>query len=1029
MIAHNFDEAFSLVRRLVHDFQQNEAQFLAPSYNETAVREVFINRFWMALGWDVTHETQKNPHACEVSVEKNINVEGRGKRADYSFAVAPNYRDVRFFVEAKKPSRQLDNAQDYFQTIRYGWHARTPVAVLMDFEQFRVLDCRYKPDIDVVLQYAALEKFHYTDYADEEKFRRLYHLFSREDVGRGALEEYVAGLPKPGRRGVQGALFARGAYQSIDESFLQDLDTYREQLARAFKQGNPQLDGAQLTEATQRTLDRLVFMRFLEDKLIETDELVERFAGSRAPWAEFVAASRRLDRTYNGIIFKEHPLLDAHGFRVDEHAFAGICQNLSHTRSPYDFNLIPIHILGSIYERFLGKTIVVDADGATVVDKPEVRKAGGVYYTPEYIVRYIVEQTVGRLIAGKTPEQIRPLRFADISCGSGSFLLGVFDLLLSYHAGYYNRNRRTRAEGLKAGCTETDEATLRLSLLQKRTILLNNIYGVDVDAQAVEVAQLSLYLKLLEAETTATTRTHQLAFREALLPSLSRNIISGNSLIEHDLDTSRLFPEEELKINVMSFEQEFPHIMRDGGFDAIVGNPPYIRIQTMQETSPATVDYYKKNYTAAGKGNYDIYVIFVERALRLLNEHGVMGYILPHKFFNAQYGAPLRKFLADGRHLSHIIHFGDQQVFEGATTYTCLLFLNRAATDQLRVVKVGDLNAWRETGIGIEGEVAVASLTEEGEWNFAVGADSPLLSKLNAIPTKLESVTSRIFQGIKTSADKIYIVEEVTRESQRVKIYSRERESEYWLEPDLLHPLIKGGDSKRYYLTRTNRLILFPYARARDSQAALISESILREQYPLTWTYLSDNKSYLENREHGKMRGAKWYGYIYPKALDVMPLPKIFTPDIAPQSAFSLDETGEVFFTGGVAGGYGILVLPDYSRAYVLGLLNSKLLEWFVHQTATSMRGGWYSYEARFIRGLPIRTINFSDAADRARHERMVSLVEGMLAAKRQLAGAGTEAERNLYERKCAAIDAQIDALVYELYALTPQEIALVEAV
>src|SRR5205085_9333604 len=255
----------------------------------------------------------------------------------------------------------------------YGWHRRTPISVLTDFEQFHVLDCRYKPDIGAVLQRGALEKYHYTDYADAEKFAQLYHLFARTEAQGGALARYVERLPKPKRGAQQAGLFAKGAYQSIDESFLQDLDGYREQLARAFKRANAQLDGAQLTELTQRTLDRLVFMRFLEDKLIEPDKLVEPLAQSAKPWADFVALSRRLDHVYNGIIFKEHALLDAQSFRVDERAFQDICTHLSHARSPYDFNLFPVHILGSIYERFLGKTIVATDKTAELADEHVVR--------------------------------------------------------------------------------------------------------------------------------------------------------------------------------------------------------------------------------------------------------------------------------------------------------------------------------------------------------------------------------------------------------------------------------------------------------------------------------------------------------------------------------------------------------------------------------------------------------------------------------------------------------------------------------
>jgi hypothetical protein len=295
------------------------------------------------------------------------------------------------------------------------------------------------------------------------------------------------------------------------------------------------------------------------------------------------------------------------------------------------------------------------------------------------------------------------------------------------------------------------------------------------------------------------------------------------------------------------------------------------------------------------------------------------------------------------------------------------------------------------------------------------------------MPVKLENVTGRIFQGIKTSADKIYIVDEIERRGKRVKVFSKEKQAEYWLEPDLLHPLVKGGDSKRYCLSRTKRLILFPYARQGKDVTELIPEATFKSRYPLTWAYLMDNKSYLENREDGKMRGPRWYGYIYPKALDVMPLPKIFTPDIAARASFSLDETGGLFFTGGVAGGYGILVLPEYSREYMLGLLNSKLLEWFIRQTATQMRGGYYSFESRFIRNLPIRVVNFSDPADVARHDRMVKLVEQMLELHKRQAVRKSQSDRDLYQRQIDATDREIDRLVYELYGLTEEEIAVVE--
>ncbi len=477
-IPQTFDEAFTRVKELVSIFQQNEKRYLLPGYSEAQARLDFIDKFWIALGWDVNHEQQTDPYKQEVKVERGVATSEFRKRVDYAF-LAPNFRDVRFYVEAKKPHAGRDNPAFYFQTIRYGWNNKTPLAVLTDFEELRVLDCRYKPDIRTALAHAKL-KYNYADYADKEKFRTIYFLFSRQAVTDGSIEQFAKGLPKVSRKRAQSGV-AADEHQSIDDSFLQELDDFREELARGYKRKNPELDSAELTEVTQRTLDRLVFMRFLEDKLIETDPLIEDLHKGGRSWVNFIRTSRRLDRVYNGIIFKEHSLLDSDTFHADQRVFDKISHSLSHQNSPYDFNAIPIHILGSIYERFLGKVIVATAKQARVEDKPEVRKAGGVYYTPEYIVRYIVDNTVGKLIEGKTPKEIQEMRFADIACGSGSFLLGVYDKLLRYHTAYYNRTKKNRAEGVKAGCIQRPDGTQQLSLLQKRQVLLNNVYGVDID--------------------------------------------------------------------------------------------------------------------------------------------------------------------------------------------------------------------------------------------------------------------------------------------------------------------------------------------------------------------------------------------------------------------------------------------------------------------------------------------------------------------------------------------------------------------
>jgi adenine-specific DNA-methyltransferase len=543
MSPQELETAHKRVSELVERFQANQAGYLSSDYQEAEARKDFIDKFFMALGWDVNHEVQTNPYAQEVKVERSI-VAGGQRRADYAFYLEPNYRDVRFFVEAKKPSVDIGTRENYFQLIRYGWNAETPLAVLTDFEQFHIIDCRYKPDIETALG-RAIAKYHYSDYTKRDKFAEIYWLFSHEAVTLGSLEERARELPKPRGKAVQRGLFP-GGYQSIDESFLKELDEHRVTLARTFKRRNPRLDSDTLTELAQRTLDRLIFLRFLEDKGIEMQRLVDTFGAKGPAWEDFIAASHRLDGVYDGVVFRRHGILDSDQFRVDDAVFADICESLVHVNSPYDFNAIPIHILGSIYERFLGKVIVATAKRIRVEDKPEVRKAGGVYYTPEYIVRYIVEKTVGRLIAGKAPDQIKEMRFCDIACGSGSFLLGIYDFLLDYHGTYYNQRP---AKARKGDCI-TRDGNLYLSLQKKREILLNNIYGVDIDPQAVEVAQLSLYLRLMQDETAVSTHQYLLDFEHTarmkrLLPDLGKNIIRGNSLIGTDILDGQLFTADQ----------------------------------------------------------------------------------------------------------------------------------------------------------------------------------------------------------------------------------------------------------------------------------------------------------------------------------------------------------------------------------------------------------------------------------------------------------------------------------------------------
>jgi Eco57I restriction-modification methylase/restriction endonuclease TaqI-like protein/N-6 DNA methylase/type I restriction and modification enzyme subunit R-like protein len=1017
---------------LVEKFERGIHEYKSPDYNETRVRVEFVNPFFKALGWDVTNVKGHASAYRDVIHEDRLKVGEATKAPDYSFRIGGTRK---FFVETKKPSKDLKtDPRPAFQLRRYAYSAGLPVSILTDFEEFVVYDCHKKPALKDKPSVARVGYYTYRDYI--EKWDEISGVFAKESIQQGAFDKYADGVK--GKRGTS----------EIDKDFLEDLDRWRMALARNFALRNKHLTERELNFAVQMTIDRLIFLRMCEARGVEQYGQLQKLLNGTQTYPRLVEIFQLADDRYNSGLFhfseekgeSSPPDTVTPDLNLDDKVLKGIIENTYYPACPYEFSILPVEVLGNAYEQFLGKVIrLTPGHRAKVEEKPEVRKAGGVYYTPRYIVDYIVEQTVGRLLAGKTPKQVAALRILDPACGSGSFLLGAYERLLTWHIEWY------RAEHERTGQTPTvppakgkrkrksdppaifqaGDGEWFLSTAEKKRILLNNIHGVDIDSQAVEVTKLSLLLKVLEDESEETLNIQLKLWRARALPNLSQNIKCGNSLIGSDYFASQLLPDEEEihRINPFDWRTEFPEAMQAGGFDCVIGNPPYIRIQTMKEWAPVAVEIYKQRYVAASKGNYDIYVVFVERALQLLNDTGRTGFILPHKFFQAKYGQALRSLIASGKHLAEIVHFGDQQVFTGATTYTCLLFLDKAGNRQFRHIKAHDLPAWRSDGSALEGKVKAAKATDR-EWNFVVGPGAKLFERLSAMPVTLGDVADRIAQGIRTSANEVYVLDIVSDDGALIQAHSRQLDRTVTLERKAASAFLKGREIKPYQILSSGQVVIMPY-RIEHGRNVLISEKELNDRFPNTHAYLLENKSYLEGRERGRMKGNNWYGYVYPKNLEVMNSPKILVPDIADRASFALDGQGQY----ALVSGYGI-TLGDRTAAtpeYVLGLLNSRILDFYLKQVSTTMRGGFFRYFTQFIEQLPIRTIDFDDAEDVARHDKIVALVERMLSLHKKLPVARLPRDKQLYERQIAATDSEIDRLVYELYDLTPEDIRIVE--
>ena len=911
-----------IIKQLVERFENNREAYGSSKYNETQARREFIDPFFKALGWDVDNEQGWAEQYKDVIHEDSLEIEGETKAPDYAFRVG----GVRkFFVEAKKPYINIQSdIHPAFQLRRYAWSAKLPLSILTDFEEFAVYDCRPKPDKRDKASTSRVMLYTYKDYL--EKWDEIAAVFSRDAILKGSFDKFAEGTK--GKKGTA----------EVDDAFLAEIERWRDLLARNIALRNQSLSVRELNFAVQMTIDRIIFLRICEDRGIEPygrlkelltpppaslrDTSPANGEGGAGVYQELCRLFKLADARYNSGLFHFKDEKDQSGpadsltlsLNVDDKVLKDILVNLYYPESPYVFSEIPSDILGQVYERFLGKVIRLTAGHqAKVEEKPEVRKAGGVYYTPTYIVDYIVKNTVGNLVDGLTPRDVAGLRILDPACGSGTFPLGAFQFLLDWHLEWYLEDGpEKQAKGKEPPIYESKDGW-RLTTAKKKEILLNNIYGVDIDAQAVEVTKLSLLLKVLEGESEETVGTQLGLFAERVLPDLSANIKCGNSLIGPDYYEGRQLTmnfvdnEERWRVNAFDWKAEFPRVFMQGGFDAVIGNPPYIRIQAMQEYAPTEVEFYKKAYKAASKGNYDIYVVFVEKGLSLLSEKGRLGFILPHKFFNAKYGEPVRNVISQGDHLAKVVHFGDQQVFENATTYTCLMFLNKIGKDEFEFEKVHSLDQWRTyqqtSEVSETSEVSTvgkidADHVQRKEWNFVVGKGAGLFEKLSQMPLKLGDVADRMAQGIRTSANEIYVVDYISRSKELVVAYSKQLDKNVQLEKGVLSPFLQGREIKRYRTLPSGKMVIIPY-HTEENQVVFNSNKYMKENFPQALAYLLENKVFLENREKGKMRGSSWYAFVYPKNIELMKQSKILIPDISDRAQFAIDENGEYAFTSG----------------------------------------------------------------------------------------------------------------------------------
>jgi len=439
---------------------------------------------------------------------------------------------------------------------------------------------------------------------------------------------------------------------------------------------------------------------------------------------------------------------------------------------------------------------------------------------------------------------------------------------------------------------------------------------------------------------------------------------------------------------------------------------------------PAEVEFYKQ-YKTGRSNNYDIYVLFVEAGLSLLNEKGLLGFILPNKFMQQEYGENLRQIISDNKNLMKLLNFKDLQIFKGATTYTCLLFLSKEPREYSL------MGLYKNTGGAIADSLFNVGFERIGNtkidskpWNFVGIEEQKIMDKLQIFPP-LNIIADKIFVGLQTSADKIYHLEQFGEKERHYIVQSKSTGGKVELEKTLLKPLISGVDVKRYTTPEIKTRIIFPYT-IQSGKPTLINEKTLKKEFPLLHQYLLEYKKILGNRENGKFKDSEWYRFGRNQNIDKQQFKKICVPRLVKRVQAILDLGGTYYLDNVDVGGLTLKDDSDNNYMYILALLNSKLLSFYLTRISTPFRGGFYSCNKQYLSKLPIRTIDFSNPAEKAQHDKLVALVEDMLELQKKYHKARMERDKELYERQIKIVDEQIDRLVYELYGLTEEEIKVV---
>jgi hypothetical protein len=931
------------------------------------------------------------------------------------------FKDIRSKLDAKQNRKgstrsPVEQCLNYVRGARRGLFGNEPVqpwwGLVTDMNEFRLYWWDRAP-AEYIRFFIRREDLLSGGYdllggSEDARFDRYLfaRLFSRDmllsDAGRPRLLRLVE------------RQWARG--RKLEDEFYDRYKDVRERLRNVLSLNNPDFPGrpGELLQLTQRLLDRFIFAFFCEDmgeRMLFPPQMLKDFLRSRSIepfydengeelWSFFkrlfglMNSGGTLNRLtlpeINGGLFAPDSLID--GLSIPNHVFAKAGQGANEASLESDTNTLvylgarynyagrgdvkeslSLYTLGHIFEQSITELEFREGEleGRDTVAKLSKRKRDGVYYTPEPVVNYLVEQTLGpwftdaKMACGYPRpdegaptttaaiayvERLQAIRIVDPACGSGAFLISAFRRLLAERVAAARDVERARSGTPSA----VDETPLIADILR------NNIYGVDINPASVEIAKLALWLHSARAS--------------APLSSLEHTIRIGNSLVGADFwDGRQRSAQAEDRVRAFDWCTAFPEVRpdgRDGGFDIVLGNPPYVKLQNLMKVDPDVVAYLAAErgdhtYQSTRTGNFDLYLPFIEQSLRLLAPGGRMGFIAPSLWAVNRYGEGLRSLVRRGRNLDRWLDFRSHQIFDDVITYTALQFYTREPRDSLRIAaapsgEMADID-WSDPELVISYD----AMPETGEWLMATGAERTLIERLARDCLRLDdpSLTSGIIVGIQTSADHIYHLERLGNGRYKGTPKGKGAEPyEVEIEDTIMKPLVSGHEAKRYEEPETDIYLLFPYERDARGAMRLIPSNDMERRFPKAWAHLRRWEQDLRKRESNSFDDEIWYRLGRNQNLDKQDGPKLIVAQTVPAMRVCADSNGTNYLNNVRVN--GILPANCTDQMYLLGVLNGPVADFVFRRIGKPKQGGWYEANKQFIAPLPIPNASAEPRAD-----------------------------------------------------------------